>query len=96
MDTSAASLRSKLEALAKNLWWCWQPDVQELFRALDPDLWNRSNHNPVSFLKAVPDQRLVETVSAVHTLMAKAIAVRYPGFINTFIVAWNHALKRAA
>lgn len=60
MDTSAASLRSKLEALADNLWWCWQPDVHGLFRALDPELWNRLHHNPIAFLKAVPDHRLEE------------------------------------
>ena len=60
MDTTAASLRSKLEDLAKNLWWCWQPDIDALFRALDPELWNRLHHNPIAFLGAVPDHRLNE------------------------------------
>ena len=53
-------LRSKLEDLARNLWWSWQPDVVGLFEALDPETWSRLNHNPVALLEALGDQQLSE------------------------------------
>lgn len=37
---------SGLERLSKNLWWCWNESAKGLFRAIDPDLWHKSGHNP--------------------------------------------------
>ncbi len=68
----AGDLRSKLEDLARNLWWCWQPDIAELFRALDPQLWRQLNHNPIAFLKAVGDDRIRE-VARVQALESRIL-----------------------
>ena len=38
---------SFLEVLSRNLWWCWKPDAIELFRRIDPRLWESSGRNPV-------------------------------------------------
>ncbi|MCU0610311.1 MAG: alpha-glucan family phosphorylase [Candidatus Eisenbacteria bacterium] len=46
------------EDLAYNLWWTWNPEAQELFRTIDPDLWEESRHNPVKLLGAVPARRM--------------------------------------
>ena len=43
----------KLEALARNLWWSWNPEVLEIYRRLDPDTFTRSKNNPVAVLKNV-------------------------------------------
>ena len=43
-----------LSRLAYNLWWSWHPPAQELFRALDPQLWRESEHNPVRMLSLAP------------------------------------------
>src|SRR5207237_5667405 len=43
-----------------NLWWTWEPSARRLFRHLDPDLWNRTNHNPVRMLKLSRQSRLEE------------------------------------
>lgn len=43
-------IRERLNALALNLWWTWQPDVIQLFRDLDPDRWRKANHNPLAVL----------------------------------------------
>lgn len=48
----------RLGELAYNLWWVWNPDGQMLYRKIDRLLWDRVNHNPVAFLKAVERQRL--------------------------------------
>src|SRR5690606_11408147 len=49
-----------LMELAQNLWWVWHPDVVELFRRLDRDLWNKVYHNPVKLLGAISQERLAQ------------------------------------
>ena len=41
----------RLPELAYNLFWTWQPETQELFKRLDPELWEDTEHNPVRLLK---------------------------------------------
>jgi starch phosphorylase len=49
------SLTQRLWEIAMNLHWAWQPEMQDLFRQLDPELWDATNHNPVAFLKQMPE-----------------------------------------
>src|SRR3990172_1981135 len=49
---------SGLLELAYNLWWCWQPEVVQLLRRLDPDLWESTGHNPVMILGSIQQERL--------------------------------------
>jgi glycogen phosphorylase len=51
---------SFLETLARNLWWCWQRDAIELFRRIDPRLWEESDRNPLVFSTTVTQARLEE------------------------------------
>lgn len=46
-----------LETLARNMWWCWNPDAIELFRRINPQLWRKSSHNPLEFLSGIPQKR---------------------------------------
>ena len=48
----------RLRELAYNLWWSWHPEAQDLYRQIDPDLWELVYHNPVVFLREVREQRL--------------------------------------
>jgi starch phosphorylase len=48
----------RLRDLAYNLWWSWHPEAQELYRQIDPDLWETVYHNPVRFLREVRQRRL--------------------------------------
>src|SRR5213596_180367 len=49
-----------LRELSFNLWWTWEPAARRLFRQLDPELWNRTNHNPVRMLQLSRQSRLEE------------------------------------
>ncbi|MDY6971395.1 MAG: alpha-glucan family phosphorylase, partial [Thermodesulfobacteriota bacterium] len=51
---------SFIEILSRNLWWSWQTDAIELFRRIDPKLWEDVRHNPVVFLTRIPQNRLEE------------------------------------
>jgi starch phosphorylase len=46
-----------LEALSRNMWWCWKKDAIELFRRIDPPLWVASGRNPIAFLAKIPQSR---------------------------------------
>ncbi len=51
-------LFARLDALARNLWWTWNSTPQRLFAALDPVLWEATNHNPIATLARLsPDRR---------------------------------------
>jgi starch phosphorylase len=51
----------RLSELVYNLWWTWNPDAQRLFSLIDQDLWERTYHNPVRFLRLVKRARLNAT-----------------------------------
>jgi starch phosphorylase len=46
-----------LEALSRNMWWCWKKNAIELFRRIDPPLWTESGRNPIDFLSKISQNR---------------------------------------
>ena len=55
MTTARISLTSyvvfeALKALALDLTWTWEPRIQAAFRALSPQLWEETRHNPIVML----------------------------------------------
>ena len=48
----------RLGQMVYNLWWTWNPDAQRLFVHIDRDLWERTQHNPVRFLRQVKRAKL--------------------------------------
>nr|NIP81964.1 glycosyltransferase family 1 protein [Gemmatimonadota bacterium]NIQ57562.1 glycosyltransferase family 1 protein [Gemmatimonadota bacterium]NIX46879.1 DUF3417 domain-containing protein [Gemmatimonadota bacterium]NIY11226.1 DUF3417 domain-containing protein [Gemmatimonadota bacterium] len=49
----------QLQELAYNLRWDWHRPTRELFRELDPDLWEAVGHNPVALLRRL-DRAVLE------------------------------------
>ncbi len=55
------SIPEKLEPLRKlayNIFWSWNVEIKDLFRRLDPDLWDATRHNPVLMLGTISQERL--------------------------------------
>ena len=42
-----------LEELAKNLWWCWNEEAEQLFKSIDPEEWRRAHKNPILLLDSI-------------------------------------------
>lgn len=55
---SLPAVLEPLSSLAFNLHWEWDPEAIDLFRRLEPDLWEASGHNPVLMLGHIDQQRL--------------------------------------
>ncbi len=53
-------LYDKCMSLASNLWWVWNPEVNQIFRDLDPVRWRQLDHNPVAMLREFSIDRLYE------------------------------------
>src|SRR5580698_3101812 len=47
-----------LNKLARNLWWTWDQEAQELFQELSPRSWQNLYHNAVAVLHEVSDYEL--------------------------------------
>ncbi len=62
---------SRLQELAYNLWWTWNPDAQDLYASIDCKLWEQVSENPVKFLRTVSLRRLQE-------------ASRDPGYLQRY------------
>ncbi|UCE06507.1 MAG: alpha-glucan family phosphorylase [bacterium] len=59
--TIIPTLPQKLESLKKiiyNLHWTWNHEAIDLFRRIDRDLWEETDHNPVKMLGQVRQERL--------------------------------------
>jgi starch phosphorylase len=46
-----------IEVLSRNLWWSWKRDVIELYRRVDPGLWDQCGQNPIAFATLIPQER---------------------------------------
>jgi starch phosphorylase len=51
-------LTNGLNQLARNLWWTWDQEAQEIFQDLSPRCWQNLYHNAVAVLREVSDYEL--------------------------------------
>src|SRR5579859_193647 len=52
------ALTAGLHKLARNLWWTWDQEAQEIFQQLSPRGWQNLYHNAVAILREVSDYEL--------------------------------------
>src|SRR5262249_27400196 len=75
---------ARLHDLAYNLWWTWNPKAQTLFEAVDANLWQGREHNPVRVLMTSDAARLVQLAKD------KGFLARYDAVLAAFD-AYMHA-----
>lgn len=85
--TVKSSLPEKLKCLdeiAHNLWWIWNYQARDMFRALDPVLYTEVKHNPVLLLERLSyerkeeianDSKLMATIESVYNDFKEYMAV---------------------
>ncbi len=65
------TIRDRLQSLASDLWWSWQPGGADFWRDLDPDGWIRSGHNPVAIVADLAADAKVDEVALDALLEAR-------------------------
>ena len=61
---------SKLEELARNMWWAWNHDARSLFRSLDEKLFEECGQNPVLLLERLSFEKM-EKISKDKAVLKK-------------------------
>ena len=52
-----------LDEIAHNMWWSWSHEARDLFKDLNPDLWNEVQQNPVLMLGRMSYEKMEELTS---------------------------------
>lgn len=85
--TSAFSLPHELRdflRIARNLWWVWHPEAQEMFEAVDSDLWRKVKHNPIKLLHQTPYEVLLQKSKEKKFLtLYKAVVCKYQQYMDS-------------
>ena len=58
MSSDGLTPRDKLESIAINLWWSWDPEARSLFRRLNPEVFRAADNNPQAALATAKDDVL--------------------------------------
>ncbi|MFH0992702.1 MAG: alpha-glucan family phosphorylase [bacterium] len=98
--TVAPSLPQELNALndlAYNLLWVWDPEMMQLLIRLDPDLWEKTNHNPVLMLGIIRQERLnsISRDDAFLALLERSYE-RYKKYLDTSTSWFNKKYSEIA
>ena len=88
MLTVKATLPEELKCLdeiAHNMWWVWNYEARDLFRALDVELYHETRHNPVMLLERLTfarkeeilkDKELMKRIKDVYAKFRKYMDVK--------------------
>ena len=47
-----------LQEMAHNIWWAWNGEARDMYKAIDPELWSAVVQNPVLFLEKLSYEKL--------------------------------------
>lgn len=77
--------------IGMNLWFTWNPEVNRLFQALDPDAWEDCGHNPIVLLANLTNNRKREILEdgALMDRIKEAEAAYEDYISNTGIYSFN-------
>lgn len=61
---------AKLDELTHNLWWVWSPEAQALFKRLSPELWEKTEGNPVLMTRQLSTKQ-IDTIAQDSSLLSE-------------------------
>jgi len=72
-----------LRRLARNYWWCWDPEAQSVFEELSPIAWEAAGHNPVAFLRRLyPEDLQAKASDAAYVEKLERVATRFDAYVD--------------
>ena len=84
-----------LGEIARNVWSAWSPEAGDLFARLDPEAWERLEHNPVALLRALPQDTLDAAADdESFVAMVARVARRLDAYVNEPGLAPRHRRRR--
>ena len=72
-----------LQALSWNYWWSGAPDGNEVFRDLDPGLWQQCEQNPRMLLTQISDLRLAQVAAdPAFADRVQRLSAKFSAYVN--------------
>src|SRR5215471_17579280 len=85
-----SELTADLNQLARNLWWTWDQEAQELFQELSPRSWQNLYHNAVAILHEVSEYELrVRLQDPDFAQRVRDVLAAFAAYMNDK-VTWGH------
>jgi len=83
VPTKVPERLKKLSDIAYNFWWTWNSEAVDLFKAIDPSLWESTGANPTAFLRRVGSRKLEEMAhNRDFTGIYDAVVRKYDDYMN--------------
>jgi len=80
-----------LRDLPRNLWWTWEPRARALFREIDPELWNRTNHSPLRVLQLCKQARFEELAQNENFIREmKTVLEKFRAYMSSKDTWWEN------
>ena len=81
--TQLTELTNGLHRMARNLWWTWNQEAQQVFHDLSPRGWRTLYHNPVAILHEVSDYELrVRLQNPFFAVKVKKALNKFESYLN--------------
>ncbi len=78
-----AELLARLRRLAKNLWWTWNQECQEIFQQLSPRGWQDFYHNAVAVLQDISEYELRTRLrDPVFARQVRSVLAAFDAYMN--------------
>ncbi len=73
----------KMQEIAYNFWWTWNYEVTDMFREINPSLWNKCGGNPVIFIEKLTYEQL-ETIASNEAFLRQLDSVynKYKAYMS--------------
>src|SRR6266480_273823 len=88
--SEVTEMTAGLHQLARNLWWTWNQEAQEVFHLLSPRCWQNLYHNAVAVLHEVSDYELrVRLQDRDFARQARAVLDNFQAYLKE-AKTWGH------
>ena len=78
-----------LERLSWNYWWSWAADGAQVFRDLDPEIWEECEHNPRCVLNEVGEYRLLKMATdPAYVARVARVAAAFDRYMSPATETW--------
>ena len=82
---------NKLSEISNNVWWSWNTEYLRLFEEMDIDLWEKSEKNPVKFLKMINQEKIEEAINSEEFLKKyDQVVEHYTAYMNNTDTWFNN------
>lgn len=75
---------SRLSDIAYNFWWTWNYESVEMFKSIDPLLWDKLGANPVAFLRRTCSKSLIQKLNNADFMQSyHRVVKRFDDYMNS-------------